>query len=450
MSPSLSARLLGTQSDQRLAELVGKGHERAFEAIVHRYRRPLLSYCRRMGLSDSRAEDVVQQSLLKAWLALQSGTSVRELRPWLYRIAHNTAVNAIRSFRDDSAVLDATSPDQLSGESELERRIAARAALSDVAALPPMQRDAILMSAIDGRSHDEVALAMGISSGAVRGLLYRARAALRSAAAALTPQPLISWASGGAGRLAPTAGRIAELSGSGGSDAGATLLKGVAVAVTAAVAAGAVLVPRHHARSHGAQRPTAPASAAAASTPLLASSGGSRSASAPSLATVAPRSTGTGVARTVVTAPLQPTRERASSPAGGGRGGHGGGSTVTAPTTTGPGQVQSSTGAAPVGSSADAGHPVEGTSAAPPSGQPPSSAPPPPGGGSEGTKSPGGGSGGSEAEHEKEEEGGESTGHGGDEAEEAEEKAEREAEEARERKEREAEQAREREAGKDH
>ena len=70
-----------------------------------------------------------------------------------------------------------------------------------------MQRDAILLSAIDGRSHEEVASALGISSGAVRGLLYRARATLRSAAAAFTPGPLIGWASGGAARrVRPRAG----------------------------------------------------------------------------------------------------------------------------------------------------------------------------------------------------------------------------------------------------
>ncbi|HEX7609470.1 MAG TPA: RNA polymerase sigma factor, partial [Solirubrobacteraceae bacterium] len=95
MSPRASTRLLATQSDQRLLELVANGHERAFEAVVNRYRKPLLSYCRRMGLADSRAEDVLQQSLLKAWLALKRGTDVRELRPWLYRVVHNTAINAI-------------------------------------------------------------------------------------------------------------------------------------------------------------------------------------------------------------------------------------------------------------------------------------------------------------------------------------------------------------------
>lgn len=248
MSPRISSRLLATQSDQRLLALVKAGHERAFEAVVQRYRRPLLRYCRSLRLSDARAEDVVQQALLQAWLALANGTEVRELRPWLYRVAHNAAVNAMRGPAEVYASLGepvgarAIAPD----ESELERRIALRDALGAVAALPLMQRQAIFLSAVDGQSHDEVAYALGVTPGAVRGLLYRARSSLRSAAAAFTPQPLLNWAcSAGAGPAAGGAAeRLGELSAAGGG-AGlvGVLLKGAAVAITAgAVATGAAVV----------------------------------------------------------------------------------------------------------------------------------------------------------------------------------------------------------------
>ena len=80
MSPKISIRLLGAQSDQRLAALAAAGHERAFETLVHRYRRPLLRYCRRMGLNDARADDVLQQAFLRAWLAFARQTDVRDVR----------------------------------------------------------------------------------------------------------------------------------------------------------------------------------------------------------------------------------------------------------------------------------------------------------------------------------------------------------------------------------
>src|SRR3954463_14609519 len=84
--PSPSSVLLRTQSDERLGVLARAGHERAFEAIVERYRGGLLRVARRY-LPDARAEDALQQAFLAAWSALQRGDDVRDLRAWLHRIA---------------------------------------------------------------------------------------------------------------------------------------------------------------------------------------------------------------------------------------------------------------------------------------------------------------------------------------------------------------------------
>lgn len=257
MSPRISIRLLATQSDQRLVALAREGHERAFESLVHRYRRPLLRYARRMRLSEARAEDVLQQALMQAWIALSRGANVHDVRAWLYRIVHNVAVNAMRGPAGEAlGELTQAVQDQagLVAVSNLERTIAVRDALSDIAALPRMQQQAIFLTAVDGQSHDEVAGVLGISEGAVRGLLYRARATLRSAAAALTPPPVLAWACAGAGSGAPTSERLAELAAGGGA-AGMSglLLKGAVVAVTAgAVATGASVLNVHHrgARPH--------------------------------------------------------------------------------------------------------------------------------------------------------------------------------------------------------
>jgi RNA polymerase sigma factor (sigma-70 family) len=314
MSPKVSTRLLATQSDERLVRLVAAGHERAFEAIVGRYRRPLLAYCRRLGLAEGRAEDVIQQSFLHAWLSLQRGTQVRELRPWLYRIVHNMAVNAIR--RAPAEVGGAAGVALLASpvaEAQLEHGIAARDALGEVAALPPMQREAIVLSALDGRSHQEVASVLGVSHGAVRGLLYRARATLRSAAAVLAPAPLLRWAGGTPSQMAPTAERLAALSGSGGGETGTALVKGLALTASAAIAAGAVLIPHHHAPrdvdrhavavDRGAPRaparaeagaPSEPAARAPLSVASVPAGAGTATGSRPAVAMAAPISSGGG------------------------------------------------------------------------------------------------------------------------------------------------------------
>jgi RNA polymerase sigma factor (sigma-70 family) len=250
MSPRIPIRVFAAQSDQRLLALVREGHERAFEALVHRYRRSLLRYCRRtMRLSEERAEDALQQALVQVWIALTGGTQVRDLKPWLYRVVHNAAVNVMRSSSENVTELTDAMHARIvgAGESNLDRKIAVHEALSDVAALPQMQRQAMFLTAVDGQTHDEVAEALGITHGAVRGLLHRARRTLRSAAAAITPQSLIQWACGGAGSSAPSTERLAELSVGGGA-IGMTgvLAKGAAIAVTAgALVTGAAVVHSH-------------------------------------------------------------------------------------------------------------------------------------------------------------------------------------------------------------
>ena len=83
------------------------GYDSAFEAIVSRYQRPLLRYCSRF-LSEERAEDVVQQAFVKAYDAMRESDADLNLRAWLYRIANNTALNALRDRGRGHAELDET------------------------------------------------------------------------------------------------------------------------------------------------------------------------------------------------------------------------------------------------------------------------------------------------------------------------------------------------------
>jgi RNA polymerase sigma factor (sigma-70 family) len=256
--PSPSVALLRTQSDLRLVALAAAGHERAFEAIVERYRRQLLRHARRY-LPEARAEDAVQQALVSAWTGLRRGDEVRELRPWLHRIVHNAALNALRTPGYDYDELRATLQGS-GGPAELaERRAVVHGTLAGLAALPERQRQALLQIAVEGRSQDEVAEQLGLSQGAVRQLVHRARSALRAAATAVVPLPLATWlATTGAGRT-DVAVRVGELvAGAGGS---ATLAKAGAVAV---LAGGAVAGPAvvHDVRDRE-QRPVAESAASA-------------------------------------------------------------------------------------------------------------------------------------------------------------------------------------------
>lgn len=234
MTPILSATLLRTQSDARLATLTRDGHERAFEAIVERYRRALHRYLRRM-LPESRSEDALQQTFIKAWSSLgEGGAEVKDLKPWLYRIAHNTALDALKRSGYDYDELHESLQSPHATEGDHERRAVMRETLAGVAALPDRQREALLRVAVEGQSRAQVAHDLGLSDGAVRQLVHRARMTLRAAATAVTPLPLAAWAAAAREHHAPIAQRVAELAAGGGAASGAgVLLKGGAVIVAA-------------------------------------------------------------------------------------------------------------------------------------------------------------------------------------------------------------------------
>ena len=268
--------VLSTQSDERLVDLVRGGSDPAFEAIVERYRRALMRYVTRL-LPAERAEDVVQQAFVKAYEAMHRDAAELNLRPWLYRIANNGALNALRDRALGHVELD----DRIDGverpDQALERTLGLRELVVAVQALPERQRNAILLRELEGRSYEEIAASLGVTGGAVRQLLNRARNSLRASAAALLPAPLVERVAGG-DSTEPVAARVAELVGLGGS---AVAMKLCATAlVTAAVVGGAAVVPdigRDH--SSGVPRGVEAAHAASADArppaSPLASEGGS-------------------------------------------------------------------------------------------------------------------------------------------------------------------------------
>jgi RNA polymerase sigma factor (sigma-70 family) len=275
------ASLLRLQSDDRLVELAIAGHAAAFDAIVVRYRTPVLRYCAGI-VGASRAEDAAQQVLINAHDALQRTDEVRHLRSWLYRIAHNVSLNVLRSVRDDVPLDGAATAASFVSDgpaAEFERSEKFRATVAALQELPERQRAALVLRELEGRSHDEIADALGVTAGSARQHLMRARVAMRGAVTAVTPYPLIV-------RLADTL--TASSGGAGWSDAvvgagaGATLTKLTAgVVATGALVGGAVGTDRvvHSGRAparpaqvvrHAAKAAASSAPAVVVATPIAA------------------------------------------------------------------------------------------------------------------------------------------------------------------------------------
>jgi RNA polymerase sigma factor (sigma-70 family) len=231
--PLLSTLLLRSQSDERLAAMARAGHEQAFATLVQRYRRPLSAYAQRL-VGESRSDDVVQDVFVRAFIALQRGDRVEHVRAWLFTVAHNSAVNALRDRARETAPLSAELPGDDGPHATVERRVRAENSLHAVARLPERQRDAVVLTAVQGRSGAEAAAMLGVSDSAMYQLLYRARGTLRKAVTAVTPLPLAMAASGSG---APIAAHVAEA----GGGAGLGIAKVVAACTVVAAAAGGAL-----------------------------------------------------------------------------------------------------------------------------------------------------------------------------------------------------------------
>jgi RNA polymerase sigma factor (sigma-70 family) len=229
----VSGSLLRLQSDARLAELARDDHEAAFETLVQRYRPELVRASTRI-VGPDRAEDAVQQALLNAHRAIDTTENVQNLRAWLHRIAQNSSLNILRAVRDEVPFENqphvASAMAGPADSAELSERL--NETLAAIDALPENQRAALLLRELEGRSHEDIAAALGVTTGAARQQLMRARQGVRSAVTVLTPYPLIaSLANPGTGS------GLAELIF--GAGASATALKlGASVAATGAIAGG--------------------------------------------------------------------------------------------------------------------------------------------------------------------------------------------------------------------
>jgi len=162
---------------------------RRFLLLVAGIRPDLHRYCARMTGSVADGEDIVQDTLARAYYALSEMQTVPELRPWLFQIAHNRALDHLRRYeRRMAEPLDSVLETALSSASDpedaLAREQATRAAISRFVELLPAQRSAVISKDVLGHSLAEIAQQMAISEAAAKALLHRGRERLRALAVA--------------------------------------------------------------------------------------------------------------------------------------------------------------------------------------------------------------------------------------------------------------------------
>src|SRR3954451_15479646 len=176
------------------------GDEPAFATLVERHRRELHVHCYRMLGSFEEAEDLVQETFLRAWRSRDTFAGGPGFRAWLYRIATNASLDAIRSRSRRVASLGSFAevpwlqpyPDRLLDEiapreDEPDAVLVARETieltfLAVIQLLPPRQRAVLIVRDVLGWSAEETAAALDLTVAAANSALQRARATLREQA----------------------------------------------------------------------------------------------------------------------------------------------------------------------------------------------------------------------------------------------------------------------------
>jgi RNA polymerase sigma-70 factor (ECF subfamily) len=180
------------QTDAAAVSLAQDGDSDAFRALVERHSRAVYRLAHRMTGSPQDAEDVVQETFLKAYRQLSRFESRANFGTWLHRIAVNCSIDLIRARPHREAGHDAkdleqfgatesagpgrASPERLMLSTEVQERI--NGAMS---ALSRMERAAFVLRHFEGRSIDEISRALGLKTNATKHSIFRAVKKMRVA-----------------------------------------------------------------------------------------------------------------------------------------------------------------------------------------------------------------------------------------------------------------------------
>lgn len=188
-STTISMENIQTLSDVELIASAIKGRESGFEELVRRYQRPIVAYVYRMLNDYEAALDVTQEVFIKVYNSLDKYSSEYKFSTWLYRIAHNAAIDWMRrnsanlqsleTENEDGAYQiqlesQAPSPEQLRERSEWRNEIDAV-----VKCLPTVYKELIILRHSKDLSYDEIAEVMNLPLGTVKNRLFRAREMMR-------------------------------------------------------------------------------------------------------------------------------------------------------------------------------------------------------------------------------------------------------------------------------
>lgn len=189
--PTLTRAQLEAETANALVAAAKSGDQRAFEALVRRYRKRIFALALHVTGSASEADDIAQEVFLKAYRALAAFEGRSEFFTWVYRITLNRAINARRDRArrgedtlDDARLELAIAVDARSNPSrETELRQTYARLLRALDQLPVDMRTTVILVSLQGMAHGEVAIIQNVSEGTIAWRMHEARRRLNAAMA---------------------------------------------------------------------------------------------------------------------------------------------------------------------------------------------------------------------------------------------------------------------------
>jgi len=178
-----------TLADGELVQSALKGRETCFEELVRRYQRPIAAYVYRMVGDYDAALDLTQEVFIKVYNSLARYRSEYKFSTWIYKIAHNAAIDHLRRYAVREQALTngfdverrevSIESRRLTPEQESERNERRSEIELVVQMLPAAYRELIVLRHSQDLSYDEIAEVTGLPLGTVKNRLFRAREAMR-------------------------------------------------------------------------------------------------------------------------------------------------------------------------------------------------------------------------------------------------------------------------------
>jgi RNA polymerase sigma-70 factor (ECF subfamily) len=179
-------RHVDPSEERRLVARAKEGDMDAYERLVKAFERPVYYLCLRMTGAPQAADDLAQETFIRAYGALAGFKEGLDFYAWLRRIAVNAALNDLRATKREEPLGD-RDPAHYKDlpQDELLRREAERKVQEALGALPSDQRTVLVLRVFEDRSYRDIARDLGISQGTVMSRLSRARKKLKTSLADL-------------------------------------------------------------------------------------------------------------------------------------------------------------------------------------------------------------------------------------------------------------------------